>query len=598
MPDFDQTALRLRAETASLVDLFKDRANRVRGSRELLSLLRYLDEQAASRTALELFGEGTHEAVGIDGSMATDELLEMVIFYTNASAFSCPFTVDGRGLRFDLDSAERQERLDVSCTVPLWMEDLPAVIPSRAIDTDFDLSSASAKLPFAVMTMGEIEIARKVVNDGAARVIFMDRPISGTYGPLARDFRELLKRDEIPMVGWDTPFGKLTKLDLALAYYVHDGNMRQPARRGFMHCHAAKKLLAGDRIPYSSLAKELGMSDSDLKVVRREFAKLCRDGPFLEVGDKPQDADVKLTAEATRYWRRVSYVVEEIQRRMFEGEDHPLKLEGGKWITSLELNAINLVMLRELSRGSLERRVLLIGIAKDTYATEFGRTIVPYSGVTSVTSSEKSPWAMRSDKSLLSIFSTSDDLDVRTPWRTVGYDSAFGSLIVTSGDGARLVAARRRMATEQLFIRSYFELRSLSSDPKSKSCTFLYDRIFWPDFDGKMTRAEQVREERRTVTASLYYEGAGVNPLDNLVLKILSCSDNPNVLEAFGHSHLLFLADKAVKADAKTAHAILKGIVGLELGPLAKSDRLFNAARRFRDIRSEAEQTRERGASR
>ena len=598
MPDFDQTAFRLRTETVGLVNLFRDRAKQVRGSRELLSLLKQLDERAAADAALKFFGEGEHKATGIDGSMATDELLEMIIFYTNASAFDCPFIVDAEGLRFDLRSAERQEKLDVSCTVPLWMEDLPAVIPSRTIDTDFDLNSASAKLPFAAMAMGEIAIANKVVDSGASQIVFMDRPLSGTYGPLARDFRELLRRDEIPMVGWSTPFGKLTKLDLALAYHIHDGSLKAPKRRRFMHCYAAERLLGGDRMSYGSLANELGLSDGDLKAVRREFHRLCGDGAFLEVGDKPEDAEVKMTEEATGYWRRVSYVVEEMQRRMFEGEDHPLKLDDEKWVTGPELNTINLIMLRELCSKSLERRALIIGIAKDTYATEFGRTIIPYSDATSVKSSDKSPWLMKSDKSLLNIFSTSDDLDVRTPWRTAGYDAAFGSLLVTSEKGRKLVAARRRMATEQLFVRSYFELRSLSSDPKSKSCVFLYDRSFWPEFDKGMTRSERVEEERGTITASLYYEGADVNPLDNLVLKILSCSDNPNVLEAFGHNHLLFLADKAVKADAKIAQAMLRGVVWLELGPLAKSDRLFNAARRFRDIRSEAEHARERGASR
>jgi len=253
-------------------------------------------------------------------------------------------------------------------------------------------------------------------------------------------------------------------------------------------------------------------------------------------------------------------------------------------------------MLRELSRKSLAKGILVVGIAKDTLATEFGRTVIPYSGLTSSTSSQKSIWPMKSDKSLLNIFSTSDEVDVRTPWRTLSYDAAFGSLVVVDGKGPKLVAARRRMSAEQQFVRSYFELRSLSSDPKSKSSVFLYDRFFWPQFDAKMIRGEKVREENSTIDASLYFED-GTNPLDNLFLNVLSRSDNPDVLEAFGHNHLLFVADKAVKVDSKTARGMLRGVVWLELGPLARSDRMFNCARRFRDIRSEQERSRSRGAS-
>jgi hypothetical protein len=112
-----------------------------------------------------------------------------------------------------------------------------------------------------------------------------------------------------------------------------------------------------------------------------------------------------------------------------------------------------------------------------------------------------------------------------------------------------------------------------------------------------MVKNERVQEENYVIDASLYFEDR-TNPLDNLVLRILSRSDNPDVLEAFGHNHLLFMADKAVKADSKTARGMLKGVIWLELGPLAKSDRMFNCARRYRDIRSEQERSRSRGASR
>jgi len=594
MTDFDETASKLRNETSGLVKVFRDRTKKIRETRELLPLLRSLNEGTSAKTALDLFGEGEWKAVGIDGSMATDELLEMIVFYANASAFSCPFAVTREGLTFSIDKTAREERLDVSCTVPLWMEDLPAVAPSKNIDTDYDLTAISAKFPFAVMAMAEITIAKDVVDTEAARIIFMDRPLSGTHGPLARDYRELLKKEELAMLGWSTPFGPLSKLDLDLAYYLHDGNLRIPPRRRYLHYHAIRKLLSGERLSYSQLTQDLRLDDSGLTSIRKGLKRLGRD--LLEEGNDDRDTHLKMSGEARNYWKRVSYVIEAMRKRIFKGNEHALRLQTGNWISDLELNAINLLMLRELSRKSLAKSVLVVGIAKDTLATEFGRTVIPYSGLTSSTSSQKSIWPMKSDKSLLNIFSTSDEVDVQTPWRTLSYDAAFGSLVVVDGKSPKLVAARRRMGAEQQFVRSYFELRSLSSDPKSKSSVFLYDRFFWPKFDEKMVRSEKVREENSVVDASLYFEDR-TNPLDNLVLNILSRSDNPDVLEAFGHNHLLFMADKAVKVDSKTARGMLKGVVWLELGPLARSDRMFNCARRFRDIRSEQERSRSRGAT-
>jgi len=594
MADFDETASRLRNETSGLVKVFRDRTKKIRETKELLPLLRSLNETASSETALGLFGEGEHRAIGIDGSMATDELLEMIVFYANASAFGCPFTVTREGMAFSIDKTAREERLDVSCTVPLWMEDLPTVAPSKNMDTDYDLTAISAKFPFAIMAMAEITIANDVVDTDAAKIVFMDRPLSGTHGPLARDYRELLKKEDLAIVGWQTPFGPLSKLDLDLAYYLHDGSMRIPLRRRYLHYHVIRKLLSGERLSFSQLTQDMRLSDSDVTSVRRGLKRLDRG--LLKEGDDDRGTHLRISDEAKNYWKRVSYVIEAMRDRIFKGSEHALRLQTGNWVSDLELNAVNLLMLRELSRKSLAKGILVVGIAKDTLATEFGRTVIPYSGLTSSTSSQKSIWPMKSDKSLLNIFSTSDEVDVRTPWRTLSYDAAFGSLVVVDGKGPKLVAARRRMSAEQQFVRSYFELRSLSSDPKSKSSVFLYDRFFWPQFDAKMIRGEKVREENSTIDASLYFED-GTNPLDNLVLNVLSRSDNPDVLEAFGHNHLLFVADKAVKVDSKTARGMLRGVVWLELGPLARSDRMFNCARRFRDIRSEQERSRSRGAS-
>jgi len=595
MPSFDEAAARLRVETSGLVKTFKERAKRVRGSVELLSLTRRLNRPLSTRTALELFGEGEHKAIGVDGSMATDQLLEMIVFYTNACAFGCPFVVTRDGPNFLLDSAEREVQLDISCTVPLWTEDMPSVTGSGNLDTDFDINAVSDKLPFAVMTMGELVIANRVMEADAAKVVFMDRPLSGTYGPLARDYRELLMRSRVPLGEPPTPHGNLTKLDLAMAYDLHDGSLHIPPRRRFLRARVLKRLLEGDKISYNSLAKEIGLGESGADNIRRMLRRLCDDGDLLEAGKGETDPHVKISEVAKSYWKRVSFVLETVPARVFEGKEHPLRLKEG-WINAFELNSLNLLLLRGMLVKSLSKKILVIGIAKDTLATEFGRTIIPYTGMSPPIPAERSQWSMKSDKSLLNLFSTSDEFDVPTPWRTIGYDSAFGSLVVTDDKGPRLAAARRRMSVEGRFVRSYFELRSFSSDPKSKSSVFLYDRFQWPEFDKGMIREERVREERSVEKASLYFEGEGTNQLDNLVLGILGCSDNPNVIEAFGHNHLLFLADKAVKADARTARSMLKGIVWLELGPLVRSDRMFNNAMSFRDIRAESEERRKRAA--
>ncbi len=90
-----------------------------------------------------------------------------------------------------------------------------------------------------------------------------------------------------------------------------------------------------------------------------------------------------------------------------------------------------------------------------------------------------------------------------------------------------------------------------------------------------------------------YLEAGETNALDNALLYLLSRSDNPEVFEAYGHNALLYLADKAVKADVKLMHGTLEGLVNLELTPLARRENLFAIIRRYRDARSQMEAARD-----
>ncbi|MBO3754104.1 MAG: hypothetical protein FGF53_04410, partial [Candidatus Brockarchaeota archaeon] len=185
-----------------------------------------------------------------------------------------------------------------------------------------------------------------------------------------------------------------------------------------------------------------------------------------------------------------------------------------------------------------------------------------------------------SDRALLGLLSTSEEIDFPTPWRTLGYDAVFTTLVFREEGEPSLSAARKRAGLEGFFVRSYFQLRSMETDYRSKSSVFLYDRFQNEVFDGEHRMTVKISEMNRACDANVYFEGKSRNRLDELILLVLSLSDNPHVAEAFGHNQLLFLADKAVKAEAKQARPMLRGVVELEIGPLARTDRMFNIARR------------------
>jgi hypothetical protein len=81
----------LRRSTDELLLHFTKRVEMMKNRNEYSTLLRTLDKGKAIESAISYFGEGEYRAVGIDGSMDQAETLEMLLFYVNAIAYSCPF---------------------------------------------------------------------------------------------------------------------------------------------------------------------------------------------------------------------------------------------------------------------------------------------------------------------------------------------------------------------------------------------------------------------------------------------------------------------------------------------------------------------------
>ncbi len=597
MLGFSETARRLKVETSILVDAFRRRARQIRGARELTALIKPLDREAAVKTACEYFGVGEHLAAGVDGSMQTDELLEMLIFYINATAYTCPFRVSMGRVEFELDQAGRNDKLSVSATVPLWMEDLPEAADSSPIDTEYQMDAASSRITFAIMTMAELKMACEAAGSGEVKILFLDRPLSGTFPPLARDYRDLLRMKRFSLVGMGTPAGPLSLLDMTLAYYLGSGGNYLPPRERLFPYAVVRMLLDGEPHPAAEIGGRLRVSINDFEKTVKRLRMIDSDSGrlLLEKGGGKGEDRFQITAYARDYWRRVEFALDWVLEKVFRGKEHPLSFGEDRWLTARDLNVFNTLLIYRLRSLAVEKKVLVIGVAKDVGSTDLGRVVMPFAGSRDMLEAGKVPRGVKSDRALLGLLSTSEEIDVSTPWRTLGYDAVFTTLVFREGETPSLVAARKRAGLEGFFVRGYFQLRSLETDSRSKSSVFLYDRFQNDVFDNEHRRMLKISEMDRACDANVYFEEQRGNRLDELILLILSLSDNPHVAEAFGHNQLLFLADKAVKAEAKQARPMLRGVVELEIGPLARTDRIFNIARRFRDIRAEYEGMREAG---
>jgi len=590
-------ANRLKNQTSRLVNSFSSRADRLKDRCEFKTLFKRLSGEEWLKAARSFFNTKEGLAIGIDGSMDYDERLEMILFYVCVTAYKCPILFDGNTLTVKAKAAERDSKLTASAAIPLWLDDASYTInPLTTPDVEFELKQALDRIPQAIMTLGELSLALDAINRKEVKVIFLDRPLAGTFGPAARDLRLLLKMGISALTEVETPEGRVSLLDLSLASVLGSGSIYVPARPPYLVYRALQSLIRQGELKKSELARELGLGDEELNKVVKKLNKMDEhyNHQLLERSDL---TTIAIRPHVKNYWERCLAVAEAVRKRVFESDEHPLQLDEDRWLTVLDINAVNVLLLYELLHLARKESVLVIGVTKDTVASDFTRSVIPYAAHRKILKSSDMPM-IRNDKAFLTILTSVNEKVIETPWRTLSYDVCYTTLVKSGDERVPLQAARKVVFREKFLIKSYFQLKTFSTDAKARSPVFVYDRFYHPVFDECFCKQIDVLSRGKVIEIEPYVEDEGMNPLDNLILAILSNSDNPEVLEALGHNQLLYLADKAVKAEVNLMKAMLRGIADLHLGTLSRKHRYFYIIKGFRGARSDIETSRRRAAAR
>lgn len=548
----------------------------------------------------EFFGKGEFKILGIDGSLTQERRMEMLLFYVCAVGFYGKMIIKDDDVKIDVGGAREEEAVNLSTSIPLWIEDIANIDPNfEYIIDDFEMIKSIDSIPYALMTMSELKLAYDQLSSKELKVLVLDRMISGTYGPAARDFRNLLKRNRSILCKINTPYGKPNMLDINLAGYLGPGEIHIPYRDPYISYAAIKTLIekshnGEERFRKKELPKILNVNEETAKEALKDMLKINMKYENRLLNDEGEY--ITINRELLNYWNRVWSATEVILRKIFEStEEHPLLIEE-EWITTLDLNTINLYLIYTIISKAVKENKLIIGIVKDTNSTDLMRSLIPYI-INIKRDQQKTLPRFRSDKALLSIISTLNHEKLKVPWRTIEYDSFMTTIIQDIQDESlesMFKAAREIIGREQFTLKGYFQLRSLESDPSIRSNVFTYDRPIYPKYDLKLKKhMECIQFGEEIIAEPLIELENDENIIGDIILHILYNSDNPNVLEEMGHNHLLFLSDKLAKLMSKNASTIITGLTSLDLMATTRKYKAYFIARRFRDIRSEIEHIRE-----
>lgn len=560
---------------------------------EIARLLRFgVDYNAAAATAADFFGSKSVRYIAIDGTDSVDQQLDLIVFYVGAFAYSGSVAFDSSGVTVGTPAAAGAD-MAVSAAIPLSEEDAAEVFGQKR---ESGVEVDAERLPTALMHLAEYYLAHRATESTEVKMVLLDRTLAGDVSHLVWSTRDLVKNRLCVLNGMDTPYGRVTPLDLELArmFLPNDVLATPTPRSQFLKFAATAALFDGETRKAEELVKRVGADLQWTDRLRDDLTELSeRFGGFEEVYPA-----FRLVPGAGDYWRRVVHAASSVAAHIFSpNQGHPLRVRRDDtevWITADDLDFMVLVFVRALTRRAWQERLLPLGLIKDTNAFELVKAVVPLIHHAGLVEQVFSFPNFNSDKMLLQTNSVANAETVPTPWHTFEIDAAFRTMAPIPDESIARGSARVNGAfenviyQERVYLKTYIQLWHSESSPSVRSHVFTFDRPVFPNYDHWDELSLFNKDGPADVKISPVLHFRRGSALTNMVMAVLTKMGGEVIPEALGHNYPLFLADKKAKAVLGETRQAYLGAVAIEM---AKSDLdqqvLFS--RRFRDYRSQIE---------
>jgi hypothetical protein len=603
----------VQSSTRALIDSFRDKTKLLTNCSDLKLLLREgYKTDIAKQAGQKFFGNGKVSFVAIDGTESQDEHLDMLIFYTGAFGYVGQLEFLEHGCSCG-EVIEAKHTTNISTAIPLFEGDAARIVGR---ETENGMEVDAERLPTALMQFAEYYLAIKLLQDDPdLKIVILDRTLAGDVGHLIWSVSELVRDGRCMLQGIQTEFGVVSAFDLELARILQPNSklgIPTPRSQFIKYCaidFMLSSLSQSAKFDYEILLDKIGANRSRLGKLENDITSLDQEYSFLK-----NDLDsLAIKPEFDRYWERVLSASLKVAQHIFETPvgEHPLIYEISdlespnrdkmekikKWITSDDLEYMTLVMIYALLRQAWQRNILVIGLIKDTNASELIRTVAPIllnAGKMKMVSQLPS---FNSDKQLLQTYSVVQGSSIKTPWRTFEFDACFRTIAPITNDERQPNRTKVRgayknvISGERMFLKSYIQLWHSQNDDSVRSHVFSYDRPCYPDWDNsdELLLEHDDGNVREYIRPMIHF--AKDSDIAHLVMDILCSMANEVIPECLGHNYPLFLADKKAKYVLNQMKTAYLSAVAFEMAKSEFDQQILYQAR-FRDFRSQVENSR------
>ena len=531
-------------------------------------------------TAKEFFGSDNIRFAGIDGTMYSRPLFDMVIFFGGAYASTGTLKfIETTQPQVEYDYKTMEQNIGISSVVPIYIneitdvdytfsaQDQPGEVDPSKPATDEEIANNSL-IANAIMTFSEYYLAYKLAVDPEhnIKILLMDRSLSTDRASLLYETRKTDFWDaKSTLVGYVTHGRQFDRNDLAIArHHVCNKAFGLPAPRADYLRHAITCLAKENQsLTKIQICEALGVTDDKRgRRIEKALTTLAKKRILTEA-----EGAYALDMQYIDTWERTKILTIEIGDQLFSTRNPTAETSGsmkiikeGKdhWLTTLDISFLTLFTLQMLMEECWRKRILLVGITKDTSARDFKRQLVPImqnEGLLKMSIENEALAALpNTDRMILQSASVFNPDKLEPPWSLIEYDSAFRTMKadVTRGQGYVLGLIKNKVGLEKAFLKTYVQLSQAKSDPLLRSNVLLIDRLAYPEFDLKpecrLTLCNEMSDGTREPVEILLYKNKSVpNKMQNMIMSILVAMAPSNIPEAFGHNKALFAADKIAK---------------------------------------------------
>jgi hypothetical protein len=570
------------------------------------------------------FGGGERELhfAAIDGTCGKEQLSEMLVFYGASYAQGGTLSVQDDVGRLSFSKWSPAEDTSIVAYLPVPMTGLDLFEDEDWIfkSDDEDRSTANV-IHTGLMQLAEVYLAyrRATAQDRPPHVILLDHSLSSIM--MSTDVLYLVHPYQVgtQTLGWIGAhverWGRTFEPADGLVAHAHP--MERSLGVPTMRMNAlAEAILArmtdywqigdtGDRergrvIAVSDIFQDRGLVQGsgrtrDLLVGRLDRV-VERHGAFTRDGDRliPSATLADGRARTLRQrWYDLRQLFEHVCEQLFrERRVEALQLRyppegprrGPRWMSNNDLRFLVGLGLRLLIEHCWQKRILLLGVVKDSASRYFTRNHLGVLKASGLATIADTPEPAGSDR-LVCEMAPLVDGNISAPWSTVEFDSIFMTLRATADAhgnvGCHGVRGDVLMPPDGLFLRSLIQLFLQRRDEKAMPLmghVLFLDRIAYPYFDSSKRNSSPITTRDSCIYPMFVRDASIANAGQDVAMLVADLLTRNCFPQAIGQPDPLHRADQGAKALGKRINELVRAsIQHLRANPLSWN---------FRDLRT------------